>query len=131
MITTSPPVRAHLIAAILLDLAAHILTGRRLRPACSTAGLHPVCPTTTRRPLPPICVYCAITQARTWYSATAPDTSPALAAEAATLAQAAAERIGLHQLHLTDATDTTATANLHDLARARFRATTAISSRGH
>lgn len=125
-LTTAERARLHLIASVLLTFAAHVVRGHAIRPACSLGAVHPYC---LDAPTAPQCVYCALSQARIWYTLMT-GTPAAEMAEALTLAQDDAEARELHLLG--DASSTygkavarTAPHLLTELARLRLRAATA------
>lgn len=118
-LTVAEGVRLYLIASVLLTFAAQVLTRHPMRPACSLGALHTYCLET---PQDPQCVYCALAQARIWYTLMT-GTPAADMAEALTLAQADAERGDLHLAPVTWAPRPYAVLTV--LAQARLRAATA------
>ena len=116
--TPADQTRLSLITSVLLGFAAQDLTGRTIRPACSNGIVYHCLGTTgTTR-----CVYCALAQARRWYTLMTGLPAAELA-EALALAQTDAERYDLHRDRATDEHPTAIV--LARLAYDRLRSATA------
>lgn len=112
----------NLTTSVLLSFAAEVLTTRPLRQACSIDAFHTLCLDTTTRPRDAFCVYCALAQARVWYTLMTGTPSAAMA-EALTLANSDAEAIYLHDKP-SISTQYHRAALIKNLARTRLRAAT-------
>lgn len=124
-----PGARHYLIASVLLTFAAQVMAQRPLRPACSLAGQHSRCLDETNHPRAAYCVYCALAQARIWYTVMT-GTPAADMVEALTVAYADVEHVKLHALGGATSdqgrrVDRMAPLTLTNLARNRLRAATA------